>query len=524
MKVFYGYVRVSTPKQGLGVSLQEQRAAIEAFSARQGARISEWFVVRETAAHRGRPVFGRMLRLLRARRADGVVMHKIDRSARNLKDWADLGELIDSGTEMHFATESLDLGSRGGRLSADIQAVVAADYIRNLREETRKGFYGRLKQGLYPLRAPVGYLDRGRGQRKEIDPRLGPLVKRAFELYATGEFSLESLRRHMFGEGLVGHTGKMLSPNGMSGVLNNPFYTGVMRIRRENSCYQGLHEPLIPVELFDHVRQLLAGKTAQRTRTNAFLFRRLIRCAACGRVLTGELKKGRVYYRCHTRTCTEVCIREDGIWHAVSDAYHGATDFSDAELAEVEHEISLLQKVEADGVEDRKRTAQLHLAQIDQKLDKLTDVLIEGLIDRGAFERRKASLLFDQRRLALHAKEGDPAAEAIAREVADIFELTKALAEAAKAAPSPEGRDLVCKTVSNFWARGKNVVIELRSPFRELRQRCSLLDCDPHRGAIRTFAPVANPKPLTAKDIATLIFTSAKTAAKAADEDLPLAS
>src|SRR5271155_6201404 len=100
--------------------------------------------------------------------------------ARNLKDWADLGELIDAGVEVHFANESLDLHTRGGRLSADIQAVVAADYIRNLREETRKGFYGRLKQGLYPLPAPLGYLDRGKGKVKEVDPIMAPVVARAF--------------------------------------------------------------------------------------------------------------------------------------------------------------------------------------------------------------------------------------------------------------------------------------------------------------------------------------------------------
>ncbi len=40
--------------------------------------------------------------------------------------------------------------------SADIQGVVAADYVRNLREETKKGLYGRLKQGIYPLGAPIG--------------------------------------------------------------------------------------------------------------------------------------------------------------------------------------------------------------------------------------------------------------------------------------------------------------------------------------------------------------------------------
>src|SRR5262250_985510 len=183
MKQFYGYVRVSTAKQGeKGVSLQEQRDAIERYAQRNGLQISEWFEERETAAKRGRPIFNKMLKLLKSGKSDGVIIHKIDRSARNLKDWADLGELIDGGIEVHFANESLDLHSRGGRLSADIQAVVAADYIRNLREETIKGFYGRLKQGLYPLPAPVGYLDQGRGRPKVIDPLNGPLVRLAFEL------------------------------------------------------------------------------------------------------------------------------------------------------------------------------------------------------------------------------------------------------------------------------------------------------------------------------------------------------
>ena len=50
-----------------------------------------------------------MLKLLQQGKASGVTLHKIDRSARNLRDWADLGELIDSGVEIHFANESLDL-------------------------------------------------------------------------------------------------------------------------------------------------------------------------------------------------------------------------------------------------------------------------------------------------------------------------------------------------------------------------------------------------------------------------------
>src|SRR5688572_17639304 len=144
MNNFFGYVRVSTAKQGeQGVSLQEQRDAISRFAQRNTLEIIGWFEERQTAAKRGRAVFAQMLKLLKQEKARGVIIHKIDRSARNLKDWADLGELIDQGIEVHFANESLDLHSRGGRLSADIQAVVASDYIRNLRDETRKGIYGR---------------------------------------------------------------------------------------------------------------------------------------------------------------------------------------------------------------------------------------------------------------------------------------------------------------------------------------------------------------------------------------------
>lgn len=56
MKSFAGYIRVSTAKQGeKGVSLQEQRSAIEAYAARSQIVVSDWFEELETAAKRGRP-------------------------------------------------------------------------------------------------------------------------------------------------------------------------------------------------------------------------------------------------------------------------------------------------------------------------------------------------------------------------------------------------------------------------------------------------------------------------------------
>ena len=213
-KQYYSYIRVSTVKQGeRGVSLQEQQDAILRYAQRQNLPIIRSFDEQETAAKRGRPVFDEMMRLLKRGKAHGVIIHKIDRGARNLKDWADLAELIDTGVEVHFANESLDMNTRGGRLSADIQAVVAADFIRNLREETKKGFYGRLKQGLYPMGAPIGYLNCGKGQPKAPDPKMSPLILLAFQLYATGNYSLPRLVEEMYKRGLRNHRNAKVSLN-----------------------------------------------------------------------------------------------------------------------------------------------------------------------------------------------------------------------------------------------------------------------------------------------------------------------
>jgi DNA invertase Pin-like site-specific DNA recombinase len=251
---YFGYIRVSTAKQGeKGVSLQEQRESISRHAQRYGFAVGQWFEERESAAKRGRPVFSQMLRQLRQQKARGVIIHKIDRSARNLRDWADLGDLLDAGIEVHFANETLDMHTRGGRLSADIQAVIASDFIRNLREETRKGFYGRLKQGLYPLPAPIGYLDRGKGKPKEIDPVRGPIVATLFRLYGTANYPLHALIAEANRLGLTNRGGKGISLNGLSSMLNNPFYTGLVRINATGELFAGKHEPLISKSLYDRV-------------------------------------------------------------------------------------------------------------------------------------------------------------------------------------------------------------------------------------------------------------------------------
>ena len=250
MKKCFGYVRVSSKKQGEGVSLEAQKDAILRFAERNGFAITRWFEEQQTAAKSGRPIFNSMLIALKAGKAGGVVMHKIDRSARNFFDWAKIGELADSGIDVHFATESLDFRSRGGRLTANIQMAVAEDYVRNLRSEIIKGQRGQLERGFYPFGAPIGYQNNGRHQLKTIDPAKGPLVRKAFELYAAGQHSLHGLRKEMAKHGLAKLNGQPLSKGCLEKFLSNPFYTGVIRIKRTGEVFAGAHTPLISAERF----------------------------------------------------------------------------------------------------------------------------------------------------------------------------------------------------------------------------------------------------------------------------------
>lgn len=390
MKKCYAYIRVSTAKQGEGASLEAQRDAIERYAVQNDLMITRWFEEKETAAKSGRPVFSQVIKDLKRGCARGLVVHKIDRSARNFRDWALIGDLSDLGVEIHFATESLDFNSRGGRLAADIQAVVAADYIRNLREEAQKGLNMRLQQGLYPFKAPLGYLDNGRGKPKTICPSKGPLVRTMFELYAGGEHSLWSLPEEMNRRGLTSSCGGKMYKTSIEKILKNPFYTGLIRIQRTGNTYQGCHEPLISSSLFESVQNVRANRNNQKCTKHNHLFRGLVKCADCGHSLVGERQKAYVYYRCHTRGCSGVIVREDVLGDQVSSVLE-RVKLRPEHLTRLRQEISSF--LEEKRLATRAADAELELSKIETRLDRLLDHRLDGDIDQVLFEKKKAKML-----------------------------------------------------------------------------------------------------------------------------------
>ena len=483
MKPCFGYIRVSTLKQGEGVSLQEQKDAILTFAGRHNLDVIEWFEEKETAAKSGRPKFNQMLLHLKRGKASGLIMHKIDRSARNLKDWSIVSELPDQGIDVYVATESLDFTTRGGRLTADMLAVIAADFIHNLREETRKGIRGRLKQGLYPFRAPIGYLDNGKGEPKTPCPQKAPLVREMFDLYGSGQHSMRSLHAEINRRGLRNHSGKPLSLCGVETILNNPFYTGIIEIKRTGEVFKGIHDPLVSPSLFQLVQNIKAGRCGPKITRHNHLFRGLFRCGLCGNPMSPELQKGRVYYRCQRSDCATKTLREDILDKHIHRTF-GMYQISAADAEWLEKKW--LGTQDQTARDDLRKSIEMRISVVEQGMSRATDLLIDGTLDNETYlaKKKEAALTIANLRNELR-KLPDPAE--IEANTRQFIELMKTLAELYESLKPAEKREFIENAFSNRTVVGRKPTLEPYSWLEEAESGLGVLNGAPYRDTDRTF-------------------------------------
>lgn len=490
MKRYFAYTRVSTDKQGeRGVSLDEQKEIIKRYAFHKGLNISTWFEETETASKVGRPIFNQVLSLLKKGGAAGVVIHKVDRGARNFRDWAEIGELRNIGVEVHFATESLDLNTLSGMLSADLQAVMSVHYSRNLSEEVKKGYYGRLRQGLCPRPAPLGYINNGDGKVKTIDPLQGPIVKEAFELYATGRYSLIQLTEELYKRGLRTRPtrkqpgGERVGRTSVAAMLSNPFYIGVLHVKKENRTFAGVHEPLISKYLFERVQDALTGKAQRKTRIHRFPFSRLITCGICGRSLVGETQKGHVYYRCHSG---HAILKEESVDEKFSECFQrlrlSSEDDSLVDLALAEIKDHWQEMIRAS-----RQSEELRLTATRTKLERVTDAFIDGLLDKSVFEQKKTALTLECREIDKRIADIESGDLSSYAKVTKVVELVKAAYPLYEFGNPDEKLRLIKSVMSNRLATHKSFDISLRFPFSRIAERNGGQSGCPSRTGGRTF-------------------------------------
>jgi DNA invertase Pin-like site-specific DNA recombinase len=298
------YARVSSKEQQEeGYSLPAQRKLVLEDAKKSGVRVVAEFEDVESAKRPGRGGFEKMLAFLRKNPTVGhIFVEKTDRLYRNTTDRVKIEEL---GRVVHFVKEGKVLGpeSRSSeKFIHDIQVAMAKNYSDNLSEETRKGMLEKASQGLYPSYAPLGYVNDREHGGMVIDWERGPLIRRLFEEYAGGLFTLKMVRQLSVDIGLRTRKGRCLTRSSIGVILKNPVYIGDFVWK--GVYYKGKHEPLVSIDLFRRVQSIIEDKSRPLKRQAArFAFRGVVKCGTCGCAITAEIKKDRyVYYRCtHAR-------------------------------------------------------------------------------------------------------------------------------------------------------------------------------------------------------------------------------
>jgi DNA invertase Pin-like site-specific DNA recombinase len=191
------YARVSSQEQAKeGFSIPAQDKLLRGYGKERQLHIAAAFTDIETAKRAGRTGFDAMVAYLRKNTQCRILLvEKTDRLYRNFRDWVTIDEI--KGLEVHFVKEGTivsDESRSSEKFIHGIKVLMAKNFIDNLREETRKGMVEKASQGIWPSYAPIGYVnaDGTNGKRTIVpDPALAPLVRRLYELCATGEHSVE---------------------------------------------------------------------------------------------------------------------------------------------------------------------------------------------------------------------------------------------------------------------------------------------------------------------------------------------
>jgi DNA invertase Pin-like site-specific DNA recombinase len=159
-----GYVRVSTDKQAdRGVSLDAQAEKIRAMTVVHGAKLVEIIVDGgESAKSLQRPGVEQLLALVDGKKVQAVIVAKLDRLTRSVKDLCELLERFTRrGVALVSVAESLDTGSAAGRLVLNIMTAVSRWEREAIGERTRDAHepqtYQRRAGWEYPVRLPPGH-------------------------------------------------------------------------------------------------------------------------------------------------------------------------------------------------------------------------------------------------------------------------------------------------------------------------------------------------------------------------------
>jgi site-specific DNA recombinase len=410
------YLRVSSASQAdkdfdaEGFSIPAQREACQRQADQLGAEVVREYIDRgESAKTANRPELRAMIQRVQQGGIDYVIVHKVDRLARNRADDVEIVmALRKAGAQLVSVTENID-ETPSGLLLHGIMSSIAEFYSRNLAAEVVKGTTQKAKKGGTPFKAPIGYRNSremvdGREVRTvTLDPERAPLVREAFLLYASGDYSLSELAAILEDRGLRSQPtrrapAQAVGGNRLSSMLRNPYYVGI--VNYGGKTYQGRHEPLVDEQTFQEVQDLLDAKrvSGERSWRHFHYLRGSLYCRECGGRLFYTQVKGNGglydYFICsgrQERRCSQTYHRMEAVEAAV-ERHYATVELSDQERrgirAAVKAHVAVIAELSAQKIAD----AEAVLVRLDREERKLLNAHYADRVSETLFADEQARI------------------------------------------------------------------------------------------------------------------------------------
>ncbi len=407
---YFLYARKSTDVEDKQVlSIEAQLAELRELVKRENLSIIEEFVEKRSAKVPGRPIFNEMLARIQKGEAQGIVCWKIDRLSRNPVDSGKIQWMLQQGIIQHIQTHSQSHYPNDNVLMMSVELGMANEYVRQLSENTARGLRQKARRGEFPSFAPIGYINNPATKKIEVH-KDAKVVKKLFELYATGKVNLKYLAEFMEKAGLKSRKNNRCNQSRISAILTNPIYYG--HFRHAGELYEGNHKPIITKALFDKTNTVLHSRNRRPEKEiNSRPLCGLLSCGSCGMGITGEIrikkqKNGNthryVYYHCtkksKTQKCPEPCIREEELDKQLSKILSSYTlpkewvELLENKLYIEEQNTKLTARAQVGDL--RKE-----IEEISKNLSRLTDVYVAQDIDREEYLKRRHSLMSEKKTL-----------------------------------------------------------------------------------------------------------------------------
>lgn len=415
-KKYMAWARVSSREQkDEGFSLDVQLDAFEDFARREKAVLQKTFKVAETGTKaEERKQFREMIAYAKkhAHELDGILFYKIDRAARNLKDFMLLEEIEAQYGLPFIATTQPVQNTPTGRMVRRTLATVAAFQTEQQSLDVRDGIARRVAEGWFPSTPPFGYRNRRIDKRSYVEthPQNGNKVRRIFDLRANQNYTITEIVERLFEDGLFYSESKpKFSESKIGSMLHDKSYLGYIFFR--GAWHPGQHEPLVDQLTWDQVR---VSFNEQTYRSHELVYgSRLIRCGHCGHIVSGEekfkeTKKGLklyIYYRCsryRTAGHPQVRLTERELDRQLQEMFDSVGDMSDESR-------SLIQMVARSILETRFEDEKVQVSEskrllslLETQRQKLLSRNLSGSISDALFDQQQSE--FDERERRLRAQ------------------------------------------------------------------------------------------------------------------------